>query len=166
MNLQEKIERAFAHRTIPLEVVHPAYLDHIDSDVEDALTFKGKHWREITRQHWSKYNCAFWFLTQGALFLLSSKPALHPTPSSLGPMDMAIDKLIHSLDLTPPSSPADYPFECRLAGLTFDEYEAMKEWLLFMSENYPDLAIGAARGGAGDLFGRAFDTIAVLQNGR
>jgi len=167
MTLQEKIEKAFAHRKMPIHAVDPDYVKMYpgDSDIEDALTFNGKNWREITRDHWIKYNCAFGFLSDDAFgYYLPSLlviPLVHP----LNHMDMAIDRVVHALDRTPPVTPEDFPFECRLAGLTYDEYETIKEWLLFMSENYPDLAWGAAKGGPGDLYGRAFDTIAVLQNG-
>jgi hypothetical protein len=167
MTLQEKIEEAFAHRKMPEYTVDPDYVKQHpgDSDVEDALSFQEKDWREITCSHWNKHWCAFNFLSREALAYYLPSLLLLPLLQPLDHMDMAIDSLVYELDRTPPTSPEDFPTECRLAGLTHSEYEALKEWLLFMSENYPNLAIGAAKGGPGDLFGRAFDTIAVLQKG-
>jgi hypothetical protein len=166
MNVQEKIEKAFEHRKMPEQTVDPGYLEKypIDSDVEDALRFQGKGWREIAGAHWNRHWCAFSFLSREALaYYLPSLLYLPIREPDL--VDLAIDSLMSELDRTPPISPEDFPSDCRLAGLTFDEYEVLKEWLLFMSENYPNLAWGKAKGGPGDIFGRAFDTIALLQKG-
>ena len=129
-SLCERIEKAFGHRQMPTEVVEPEAYTQFDSDVEDALTFAGKDWREITREHWSKHYCAFHFLSHEALAYYLPSLLIIPLADRLDHMDMAVDSLIHDLDRTPLSSPEDYPFECRLAGLTCDEYEVIKEWLL------------------------------------
>jgi hypothetical protein len=163
MNLQEKIEKAFEDRRMPDEVVEMEGLLQIDSDVEDALWFKGRNWREVTSRDWQQYNCglnfmspdAYLYYLQSLLILTIKNPNDYP--------DLAISSFINQLDRSPGTENWDGALTDRFLGLSNAEYEAIEEWLLYASENLHDLFWGIAASGPGDGFGRAFDTIAALQ---
>src|ERR1700722_19734499 len=100
MTLKDKIEKAFAHRKMPAHAVEPEIVKRYvgDSDVEDALSFRGKDWREISVAHWNKHWCALFFLSREALAYYLPSLLLIPLLRPLDHMDMAIDSLIHELD--------------------------------------------------------------------
>ncbi|HET8823509.1 MAG TPA: hypothetical protein VFM77_00145, partial [Terriglobales bacterium] len=60
MTLAEKIEHVFSSRTRPAQVV-PDQVLQFDSDVEEALWFSGRDWRDLTWQDWQEHSCAFYF---------------------------------------------------------------------------------------------------------
>jgi hypothetical protein len=162
MELIEKIENAFAHRRIPTEVVEMEDRLQIDSDVEEALWFAGRNWREITRDDWEKHNCAVFFLSNEAfayylpsLLSLTVRDPEHPP-------DLVVDSLIHLLDRTPDVSQWDLAFASRFLRFSKEEYAVLKEWLVFASE-IPSLnGYGISGSGPGDRFGRAFDNVNLL----
>jgi hypothetical protein len=163
MTLQEKIENAFRHRQIPAEVVEMESCLQIDSDVEDAQWFKGRDWREITREDWRLRHWGLNFLSPEAfayylpslLVLTIHNPRDYP--------DLAVHSFIMRLDRTPGIENFDPPLTDRFFGLSGEEFDAIKEWLVFACENVPQVFWGAAASGPGDGFGRAFDTIDLLQ---
>jgi hypothetical protein len=162
-SLRERIEKAFAHRKMPAEVVEPDAYIQFDSDVEDALSFAGKDWREITCEHWRKRYCAVHFLSPEAFaYYLPSLLAVQ-TLQPQGKTDLAVDSLISSLDRSPSTEGWDDHFRSRFLGLTTEEYAVMKEWLLYLSETVTDYGWGDSASGPGETFGRAFDTIDLLQ---
>lgn len=162
-NLIDKIEKAFAHRPMPAEVVNMEGRSQIDSDVDDALWFQGRDWRGLTRDDWEKRHWGVIFLSPGAfayylpslLVLAIQDPQHYP--------DLTIQSFMMELDRSPGKANWDPPLTDRFFGWSTEEYEAMKDWLLFASENIPGLFHGAAASGPGDGFGRAFETIDLLQ---
>jgi hypothetical protein len=160
MTLCEKVEKAFTHRQVPSEAVaHEQYLQ-FDSDVEDALWFTGRNWHDITLKDWERYNCGIYFLSPEAFaYYLPSLIVLSiqsPTDSLL-----SVDSVLHLLDRSPDMNGWDDHFSERFLGFTSDEYEVIKEWLLFLAEYGKDY--GLVTTGPGDTFGRAFETIYLLQ---
>jgi hypothetical protein len=162
MKLIEKIERVFAHRPIPDAVVDVKNCFQIDSDVEEALWFTGRDWHELTWQNWQEHSCAIYFFDREAfayylpsLLLLSSQ---HPSEEL-----MAADSLISQLDCSP--DPEGWPkgLARRFLGLNWAELAVLKEWLLQVCEYIPYKGVGIAASGSGDTFGRAFDTVDLLQ---
>ena len=67
------------------------------------------------------------------------------------------------LDRTPDPEGWTEGFVRRFLGLTPEELGVLKDWLLQLCEYIPYKGWGAAASGPGDTFGRAFDTIDLLQ---
>lgn len=162
MELFEKIERAFAGRQMPLNLVEPANLVHPDSDIEDALWFTGRDWHELGWQDWQQHSSAIYFFVPDAFaYYLPSVLVL----SFQNPGDglMAADALINELDRTPDPEGWTDDFASRFLRLNRAELEVLKEWLLQLCEYAPYKGWGIAASGPGDTFGRAFDTVDLLR---
>jgi hypothetical protein len=67
------------------------------------------------------------------------------------------------LDRSPSIDGSNDSFGGRLSGLHSQEYEVIKEWLLRLCEYVPYKRRGIAGSGSGDMFGRAFETVDLLQ---
>jgi hypothetical protein len=160
MTLSEKIEKAFAHRVVPTVVIEPEQYIQFDSDVEEALWFAGRDWRGITADDWHKNSCAIYFLSPDAfryyLPSLLTLEALQPECTN-----MAVDAFIGILDHSPSMDAWDDHLVERFIGLCSEEFEVLKEWLVFMCENAPHL--GTRTSGPGDTYARAFQTVDLLQ---
>jgi hypothetical protein len=142
MNLAEKIERAFAGRRMPVDLVEPADLICPDSDVEDTLWFTGRDWHQITWQDWQAHSSAFYFFVPDAFaYYLPSLLLL----SSQNPGDtlMAADSLISELDRSPDPQWWTDGLVRRFLGLNSAELSVLKEWLLQVCEyiSYKGLGI-------------------------
>ena len=154
------ISNAFASNVMPAEAIHRESVVQFDSDVEDALWFSGRDWREITVADWRDHMSAFTFMSnEAAAYYLPSLLIL----SAQNPKESinSLDSLIYELDCTPELGIRDERIRARFLGLPNEAYEAIKEWLLFMSENAPDLGYGTS--GPGDRFGRIFEVIDLIQ---
>jgi hypothetical protein len=159
--LIKKIEQAFAHREIPAEAVSMEGRLQIDSDVEDGLWFQGKDWRELTTKDWEQRYCGLLYLSAESFpYYLPSILILSIRNPRNSP-DLAIDSFVWQLDSSPGVENLS-PFSYRYLEFTDDEFDAVKEWLLWACENKPDVFYGKAVGGAGDGFGRAFDAIDLI----
>lgn len=160
-DLIRKIEQAFAHRKTPPVVVEMEGRLQIDSDVEDGLWFQGRDWREISTEDWEKHHWGFSYLSPAAFaYFLPSILTLTMRNPQDAP-DLAVSSFVWELDSSPGIenlSPRSY----RYYELTDDEFDAVKEWLLWACENKPHVFHGMAVGGPGDGFGRAFDAIGLL----
>ncbi|MFZ0747667.1 MAG: DUF6714 family protein [Terracidiphilus sp.] len=163
MNLVKKIEMAFARRCMPTEVIEPEQYIQFDSDVEEALWFAGRDWREITSKDWQDHSDAVHFLSPEAFAYYLPSLLILTIQNPKGYPDMAVDPLIGKLDRSPSVEGWNDSFSRRFLGLSSEEYEAIKEWLLFACENIPQAFWGAAASGPGDGFGRTFDTVDLLQ---
>ena len=162
MTLAEKIERVFAHRAMPEAVVDMTNCFQIDSDVEEALWFTGRDWHELTWQDWQEHSCAIFFFDPEAFaYYLPSVLML----SAQNPSDslMAADSLINELDRTPDPEGWTEDLVSRFFELNEAELDVLKEWLLQVCEYVPYKGLGIAGSGPGDTFGRAFDTVDLLQ---
>jgi hypothetical protein len=162
MNLAEKIERAFAGRRMPLDLVEADNLIYPDSDVEDTLWFTGRDWHQITWQDWQEHSSAVYFFVPDAFaYYLPSLLLL----SSQNPGDalMAADSLISELDRSPDPQWWTDGLVRRFLGLNSAELSVLKEWLLQVCEYISYKGLGFAASGPGDKFGRAFDTLDLLQ---
>src|SRR6266496_6575607 len=100
MVLFEKIERAFAGRQMPLNVVEAASLVHPDSDVEDALWFTGRDWHELKWQDWQEHSSAIYFFAANA-FAYYLPSVLVLSSQNPGEQLMAAHALIGELDRSP-----------------------------------------------------------------
>lgn len=159
--LIRKIEQAFAHREIPAEAVVLEGRLQIDSDVEDGLWFQGKDWREISRENWEQRYCGLSYLSSQAFAYYLPSILILTVRDPRNSPDLAIDSFVWQLDSSPGVenlSPSSY----RYFELTDDEFDAVKEWLLWACENKQDIFYGIALGGPGDGFGRAFDAIDLI----
>ena len=162
MKLTDKIERAFSSRPMPAQVRLADGVLQLDSDVEEALWFSGRDWHEVTWQDWQRHSCAIFFFDPEAFaYYLPSVLLL----SAQNPSDslMAADSLISQLDCSP--DPEGWPegFVSRFFELNRAELDVLKEWLLQVCEYVPYKGLGIAASGPGDTFGRAFDTVDLLQ---
>jgi hypothetical protein len=163
MTLQEKIEKVFAHRQLPAEVVNMEGRFQIDSDIEDGLWFKGRDWHELTREDWHRRHWGFYFLSPDAFaYYLPSLLTL----TILNPRDypgLAVDSFLSELDRSSGAENLDKPLIDRYSVLNNEEFNAIKEWLLFACESFPQVFHGCAASGPGDGYGRVFDTLDLLQ---
>ena len=162
MNLTEKIERVFSSRPKPTEVRLADEVLQLDFEVEEALWFSGRDWRELTWQDWQEHGSAIYFFDPEAfvyylpsLLLLSAE-----NPSEV--LDAAAS-LINELDQSPDPEGWTDGLIRRFMGLNSSELDVLKEWLLQVCEYAPYRGWGIAATGPGDTFGRAFDTMDLLQ---
>jgi hypothetical protein len=160
MDLPGKIERAFAWREKPAEVVEPEEHIQFDSDVEESIWFAGRDWRDITRRDWQEHPEALGFFSRDALaYYLPSVLLL----SLQCPQERLVSaaSLVGMLDWSPNAECWTDHFRMRFLGLRSEEYDVIKEWLLYISDFEIYRVYG--KSGPGDIFGRAFDTINLLQ---
>jgi hypothetical protein len=162
-DLTDKIETAFSHRCMPTEVIEPEQHMRVDSDVEEALWFADRDWHDITSQDWQQRDCAVTFLSRDAFAYYLPSLLIVTVQDPQNYPDLAVGSLISSLDRSPDVAGWDDLFTRRFLGLRSEEYDAIKEWLLFVCENVSYFRYGDAASGAGETFGRAFDTIDLLQ---
>jgi hypothetical protein len=73
------------------------------------------------------------------------------------------DSLIGQLDRSPDEDVWPDDFASRFLTLNPIELDVLKEWLLQLSEYLPYKRSGIAASGPGDTFGRAYDTVDLLQ---
>lgn len=162
MNLLEKIERAFAARPKPAQVRLGDEVFQLDSDVEEALWFSGRDWHEITWQDWQQHSSAIFFFDPEAFgYYLPSVLRL----SAENPHEnlMAADSLIGQLDRSPDVEGWTEGFASHFLELNPAELDVLKEWLLQVCEYVPYERWGIAASGPGDTFGRAYDTVDLIQ---
>ena len=162
MNLAEKIEQAFASRPKPAQVRIADGVLQLDFEVEEALWFSGRDWRELTRQNWQEHSSAIYFFDPEAFaYYLPSVLLL----SAQNPSEWleAADTLINELDQSPDAKWWTEGLQLRFLGLSPAELDVLKEWLLQVCEYLPYRRGGIAASGPGDTFGRAFDTLDLLQ---
>jgi hypothetical protein len=159
---RERVERVFAHRTIPAEVVDMAELLQLDDDVEDAIWFTGRDWRDITWADWKEHYCSFYFFAPGAfayylpsILLLSAQ---NPNEDLL-----VADSLISQLDRTPNPEWWEETFVNRFFELNIEELALLKEWLVELCKHTTYMGVGISGSGPGDRFGRAYDTVNFIQ---
>jgi hypothetical protein len=76
--------------------------------------------------------------------------------------DVAVHSVIFDLDRSPDGGLDGGPQD-RFFGLPDEEYEAIKQWLLYVCERSQLFGKGMSASGPGDKLGRAFDTIDRLQ---
>jgi hypothetical protein len=75
----------------------------------------------------------------------------------------AANSLIGELDRSPDASGWTEGFVSRFLGLNPAELDVLKEWLLQVCEYVPYKRWGTAASGPGDTFGRAYDTVDLIQ---
>ena len=162
MPLAEKIERAFSSRSKPAVVRIADGVFQLDSDVEDALWFSGRDWHELTWEDWREHSSAIYFFDCEAFaYYLPSVLLL----SGQNPNEwlQAADSLINDLDRSPDPEWWTEGLERRFLSLNRSELDVLKEWLLEICNYTPYKGVGLAAAGPGDTFGRAFDTLNLLQ---
>jgi hypothetical protein len=160
MDLPKEIDRAFAWRKKPAEVVGPEESAQFDSDVEEALWFAGRDWRGIVWLDWQEHPVALGFFSREAFaYYLPSVLLL----SLQRPQEelVSASSLIGMLDWSPSPECWTDNFKKRFLGLRSEEYDVIKEWLLFISDFEIYRIYGTP--GPGDIFGRAFDTVSLAQ---
>ncbi len=162
MTLPNKIRRTFALRRMPHEVVAPSELQQYDSDVEEAVWFSGRDWHGLTLQDWQKHPCAIFFFSAEAFAYYLPSVLLLSIENPTEYLDAA-NSLIGELDRSPDASGWTEGFANRFLGLHPAELDVLKEWLLQVCEYAPYKRWGTAASGPGDTFGRAYDTVDLLQ---
>jgi hypothetical protein len=159
--LQEKIEQAFAGRAMPAELID-ASVFQFDSDVEEALWFTGRDWRELRWKDWIEHSSALLFFSREA-FAYYLPSLLRLSAQNLAEWSHAVDSLIGELDRSPSAEGWNEHFTRRFLGLRREELDALKEWLLCMCESHYYRGYGYAACGPGERFARAFDTVDLIQ---
>ncbi|NJS36729.1 MAG: hypothetical protein HC765_10460 [Brachymonas sp.] len=151
MKLVNLLESAFGHRGLPVELTRG---NRHDPDAVDAWAFAGLRWQDVTRAHWSKHSAAFYsFEPQAFAYFLPSILALGADATQ--PF-MPRDSLIMVLDRSPTVEYWDAFILAHLVGLQMAEYDALKQWLLILSESTDGVVEQSS-------IDRSFDTIDLLQ---
>jgi hypothetical protein len=161
--LINQIGRAFSHRQMPDEVIRMQGRIQIDSDVEDGLWFQGREWQDLTNADWEQRHWGLTYLAPKAFAYYLPSILVLAIQNPRGCPRVAVDSFVWQLDHGPGAENLDLPLCERYLEFTDDEFEAIKEWLLWACESLPDVFVGNARGGPGDGFGRALDTLHLLQ---
>jgi hypothetical protein len=162
MTFRQKVTAAFAHRTIPTEVLAPSAHRQCGSDVEETLWFTGRDWRTLTWTDWrDRYDAIFFLSPEAFAYYLQSLLCL----TAENPADslLAAEAVIHALDRSPTTDGWDDFFRPRYTTLTPAELDCLEHWLLLLCESPAYRSYGAAQGGPGDTFGRATDTVSLLK---
>jgi hypothetical protein len=162
MTLEERIEQAFEHRRRPAEVVDIAEYRQFDSDVEEALWFVGRDWREITWEDWQRHTAAITYFSRDSFAYYLPSVLILSAQNPTEVLDPA-QSLIWDLDRSPIVGGWNENFERRFLGLRSEEYDLIKEWLVLLCEYKPYKSYGSAASGPGDTFGRAYDTVDLLK---
>lgn len=162
MRLTDKIERVFSTRTKPAQVRLADDVLQLDFEVEEALWFSGRDWHEVTWQDWQDHDSAiFFFDSEAFAYYLPSVLLL----SAQQPKEelAAANSLISQLDCSP--DPKGWPegFASRFLELNQSELGVLREWLLHVCQYTVYRRFGLAGSGPGDTFGRAFDTVNLLE---
>jgi len=162
MNLAEKIEEAFAARPKPAHVRLGVEVLQLDSDAEEALWFSSRDWHELTWQDWQRHSSAIFFFAPEALAYYLPSVLLLSAENQSDSL-AAADSIISQLDRTPDAEGWTEGFASQFLGLHPGELDVLKEWLLHVCEYVPYKRWGIAASGPGDTFGRAYDTVDLLQ---
>jgi len=161
-NLTEKIEEAFDARPKPAQVRLADELLQLDSDVEEALWFNGRDWHEITWKDWQEHRSAIYFFAPDVFAYYLPSVLILSAQNSSKPL-AAAEALINELDRSPDMEGWTEGFASRFLELGSGELDVLKAWLLQVCEYVPYKRWGIAASGSGDTFGRAYDTVDLLQ---
>jgi hypothetical protein len=161
MNLSERIEKAFAWREIPPEILDPAACTGFDSDVADALWFTGRDWHSLNWKDWQEHHAGVGYL-YGEVFAYYLPSLLILSLQRPEQSLLPADNLIRSLDVPPSEEYWRPTMRAQFLALGPDELDMLKEWLLAICEYVPYKRRGLAGSGPGEAFGRAFDTVDLL----
>lgn len=162
MNLSEKIETVFAWREMPSEILDPTAYIQFDSDVEDALWFTGRDWHCLVWRDWQEHSAGVGYL-YGEVFAYYLPSLLILSMQQPEECLLPADDLIRSLDVPPDREYWSPTMSARFLALRSDELGVLKEWLLQICGYAPYRRWGLAGSGPGEAFGRAFDTVDLLQ---
>lgn len=152
--LLSSIELAFSHRKLPESVVRP---NAPDTDIyQDALTFLGKEWNKVTCKDFEDYKDAVSGFSPSAfcyyLAAICTASVREDRP------DLLVNSaLVSMLDRSNKPSWWDTFFIERWCLLTKNECEAVRDWILWLSEADP-------LGFSDDELSRAFDTLSTLSS--
>jgi hypothetical protein len=152
MNLNQKIEHAFAERKRPEKLIN--HHATVTPEQEDALWFTGRDWRAVSREEWDGHWDAFFTFTPEA-FAYYLPSILTLTVQSPAPDFLPADALLKILDRSPAVESWDDFLITRLGGLRPAECEVLKEWTLYLASNESWASQYS--------LGRAFDTAELLQ---
>jgi hypothetical protein len=126
MNLTEKIEKAFASRPMPTQILDPSACKHFDSDVEDALWFTGRDWHDITWMDWEDHSWGMTYLW-GEVFAYYLPSVLILSLQLPEEPLLVADELIRRLDISPDVENLSPILTAQFLGLGSEEYDAIKE---------------------------------------
>lgn len=152
MSLHQRIEQAFGERSKPNRLIE--LRDPVTPEQEDALWFSGRDWSGITWGDWEDHRDALYAFTPEA-FAYYLPSILRLSSQFPDRWFWPTDTLLRILDRSPVVEYWDAFIVTRLVGLQTAEYEALKEWLLWLAEHQAS--------GSEDALGRAFDTVDLLQ---
>lgn len=159
MKLLDAIEKAFAGRKVPTEVVdHETFLQR-DSDIEDTLWFVGRDWHAISWNEWQEHDVAMTYFT-GDAFAYYLPSILSLSAARLEQCLSTAERLISHLDLPPDIEYWNPLFQKHFFSLSSEEIEVIKQWLVVISDSPTYHLHGTS--GLGDNLGRAFDTLNLL----
>lgn len=162
MDLNKRIEQAFAARQKPAQVRLGDGVVQLDSDVEEALWFCGRDWHELTWQDWQEHRSAIYFFDPDAFVYYLPSILILSAQNPANPLAVA-EGLISELDRSPDAMGWTEGFASRFLELSPEQLDILKEWLLQVCEYDSYKGWGIAASGPGDTFGRAYDTVDLIK---
>lgn len=154
MELLNNIREAFAHRSRPAAVVRE---DAPDTDeYDDAKHFLGRSWDSLTCSELDAHQDAFAGFTPEA-FCYYLPGILTAGIREERPDLLATSSIVMTLDRSNVPSSWDEFFLKRWPLLTANECLAVQQWLLWLADANPSVALEPS-------LGRAFDTMQLLIN--
>ena len=158
MNFTERVERAFASRKMPVELVGRLAPGSYSSDEEHALWFAQRSWHELTKDDWIRHGDAiFRFTHETFAYYLPSLLIL-----SIEAPDQWLSAAGSMVNLLEDGSALEnwgYSQKSGFIGFSCDELAIIREWLVFFQdrETYNE-PYGTER------VGRALKSVEILQN--
>jgi len=158
MNFIERVERVFASRKMPVELVGRVEPGSYSSDEQHALWFAQRDWRSLTSEDWIKHG--------DAVFRFTHEAFAYYLPSLLKISIEAPDKWLNAasaiVTLLESGSALEnwgYSHKSGFVGFSCDEFAIIREWLLFFQdrETYNE-PYGTER------VNRALGTLRILQD--
>jgi hypothetical protein len=158
MSFSERVERAFALRKMPVELIGRFAPGLYCSDEEDALWFAQRSWQDLTKEDWIHHGDAVFRFTHEAfayyipsLLILSIEAPDHWLK--------AADAVVNLLESGSALENWGYSQKSGFIGFTCEEFAIIREWLVFFQnrETYNE-AYGT------DRVNGALKSLELLQN--
>ncbi len=150
----ELIREAFATRVMPDVLFSSVQLT--EDEIEEVLSFQGKHWSTVTCDQLEAYSYAiYWFSPEAFCYYL---PGILSAGIKEKKSDLLVyDSIIRKLDRSPEPAYWDDFFLTRWPLLSAKECEAVQEWVLWLAPLESPACYE-------NTFSRAFETLDLLKH--
>jgi hypothetical protein len=158
MSFSERVERAFASRKLPVDLIGRVAPGLYSSDENDALWFAQRNWHDLSKQDWINHADAIFRFTHEA-FAYYLQSLLIISVENPDQWLKAADAVVNLLENGRALDNWGYSQRSGFIGFSCEEFAVIKEWLVFFQdrETYNE-AYGTER------VNRALKSLEILQN--